>query len=107
MWLLPIKTIKKEEAERASNSQYCSALLKLETFCERLEVLAPDPKLAPAVGSPGPTSMSADSACGCSGSRAEVKVKAEAAGRMEAADRPGHARLGRTPDLAQPQRPHM
>ena len=101
-----IKTVKKYEGERASNTQYCSALLKLETFRERLEVPAPDPKLAPAVGSPGPTSMSADSACGCSGSRAEVKVKAEAMGRMEAADHPGHARLGRTTDFAEPQRPH-
>ena len=68
----------KEEGKRPSRTQYCSASLKAETFHKGLEVPAPDLKSAPAVGSPGPTSMLADSACGCTSLRAEVKVKAKA-----------------------------
>lgn len=57
MRLLPVKKIKKEEVERASNTQYCSAVLGAETFQEGPGGLAPDLKSAPVVESPGPTSL--------------------------------------------------
>lgn len=82
-----------------SNAQYCSALLKAETFHEGLGVLAPDLQV-PTLGSLGPTSMLADSVCGRTGLKAEirVKVKAQAGGQPHI--------WGQTPDLPEHQRPH-
>lgn len=60
-----------------SNTQYFLALLKAETFHEGLGVLAPDLQV-PTLGSLGPTSMLADSVCGHTGLKTEVRVKVKA-----------------------------